>query len=129
VYPLKTFQGKVSNISVKADASRKFKVTIEVENTKDHQLRAGLFAEVHFNGLEANEIEATVIPREAIVGSIQSPSVYVVENNKAILKKIETGAVIGGDVVILSGLNKGEQVVTKGIINLTNNTEVKITNQ
>ncbi|CAH8285671.1 RND family efflux transporter MFP subunit [Mariniflexile fucanivorans] len=129
VYPLKTFQGKVSNISVKADVSRKFKVTIEVENTTDHQLRAGLFAEVNFDGLKANEIEATIIPREAIVGSLQSPSVYVIENNKAKLKKIETGAVIDGDVVILAGLSKGEQVVTKGIINLTDNTLVKITNQ
>lgn len=129
VYPLKTFEGKVSNISVKADASRKFKVTIEVENTKDNQLRAGLFAEVNFDGLKANEIEATVILRQAIVGSLQNPSVYVIENDKAQLRKIETGAVIDGDVVILSGLSNGEQVVTKGIINLTDNTLVKITNQ
>lgn len=127
VFPLKTFEGKVSNISVKADASRKFKVTIEVNNAKE-DLRAGLFAEVNFDTLKTNEQEAQMIPREAIVGSLQNPSVYVIENEKAQLKKIEVGAVIDGNVVVLSGLNDGELVVTKGIINLTNNTLVNITN-
>jgi len=127
VFPLKTFEGKVSNISVKADASRKFKVTIEVKNTTD-DLRAGLFAEINFDALKTNEAEARMIPRQAIVGSLQNPSVYVIENEKAQLKKIEVGAVIDGNVVVLSGLNNGEKVVTKGIINLTNNTLVTVTN-
>ena len=127
VFPLKTFEGKVSTISVKADASRKFKVTIEVKNT-DQNLRAGLFAEVNFDALKANEQEALMIPREAIVGSLQNPSVYIIENDTAKLKKIEVGAVVDGDVVVLSGLNGGEQVVTKGIINLADNTVVTISN-
>ncbi|WP_158976954.1 efflux RND transporter periplasmic adaptor subunit [Cellulophaga sp. L1A9] len=127
VFPLKTFEGKVSTISVKADASRKFKVTIEVANTSD-DLRAGLFAEINFDALKTNEAEARMIPRQAIVGSLQSPSVYVIENDKAQLKKIEVGAVIDGNVVVLSGLDDGEKVVTKGIINLTNNTLVTVTN-
>lgn len=127
VFPLTTFEGNVSNISVKADASRKFKITIEVKNTED-DLRAGLFAEVNFSSLKTNEQKANMIPREAIVGSLQNPSVYVIENDQAQLKKIETGAVIDGNVIVLSGLNNGEQVVTKGIINLKNNTLVTITN-
>jgi len=125
VFPLKTFEGKVSNISVKADASRKFKVTIMVNNT-DLKLRAGLFAEVNFDAIKTSEQEATMIPRKAIVGSLQYPSVYIIENDTAQLKKIEVGSVVDGDVVVLSGLNGGEQVVTKGIINLTNNTLVSV---
>ena len=128
VYPLETFKGKVSTISVKADASRKFQVTIEVENTKDNQLRAGLFAEVNFDALKTNESEAMVIPREAIVGSLQNPSVYIVKDSTVTLQKIKAGAVINGDVTILEGLQNGQKVVTKGIINLTDGTKVKITN-
>jgi RND family efflux transporter MFP subunit len=128
VYPLETFKGKVSNISVKADASRKFQITIEVENTKDNQLRAGLFAEVNFDALKTNETKALFIPREAIVGSLQNPSVYIVKDSTVLLQKIKVGAVINGDVAILEGLKNGEKVVTKGIINLTNGTKVKITN-
>jgi RND family efflux transporter MFP subunit len=129
VYPLETFKGKVSNISVKADSSRKFQVTIEVENTKDNQLRAGLFAEVNFDALKSNEIEALFIPREAIVGSLQNPSVYIVKDSTVTLKIIKVGAVVNGDVAILEGLETGQQVVTKGIINLTNGTKVTITNK
>lgn len=128
VYPLETFEGRVSNISVKADASRKFQVTIEVGNTKDNQLRAGLFAEVNFEALKTNETEAMFIPREAIIGSLQNPLVYIVQDSSVILQKIKVGAVINGDVVVLEGLKNGQQVVTKGIINLTNGTKVKITN-
>lgn len=128
VYPLESFKGKVSNISVKADASRKFQVTIEVENTKENQLRAGLFAEVNFDALKTNESDAMVIPREAIVGSLQNPAVFIVKDTTVTLQKIKVGAVINGDVIILEGLQNGEKVVTKGIINLTNGTKVKITN-
>lgn len=128
VYPLETFNGKVSTISVKADASRKFQVTIEVDNTKENQLRAGLFAEVNFDALKTNQRNAMVIPREAIVGSLQNPQVYVVNNNAVSLKKIKAGAVIDGDVVVLEGLKNGQQIVTKGIINLTEGTKIKITN-
>lgn len=128
VYPLAIFKGKVSNISVKADASRKFQVTIEVDNIEDNQLRAGLFAEVSFDVLKTNESEAMVIPREAIVGSLQNPAVYLLNDSTVTLQKIKVGAVINGDVAVLEGLQNGQQVVTKGIINLTNGTKVKITN-
>ena len=69
-----------------------------------------------------------VIPREAIVGSLQNPSVYIVKDSTVTLQKIKAGAVINGDVTILEGLQNGQKVVTKGIINLTNGTKVKITN-
>jgi membrane fusion protein (multidrug efflux system) len=128
VYPLETFNGEVSTISVKADASRKFQVTIEVDNTEENQLRAGLFAEVNFDALKTNERDAMVIPREAIVGSLQNPQVYVVENNAVSLKKIKAGAVIDGDVTVLKGLQNGQEIVTKGIINLAEGTKIKITN-
>jgi len=128
VYPLEIFKGTVSNISVKADASRKFQVTIEVANTSETQLRAGLFAAVNFDALKTNEQEAMVIPREAIVGSLQNPQVYVVKDSTVMLKKIKAGAVINGDVVVLEGLENGQQIVTKGIINLTDGTKIKITN-
>ncbi len=127
VFPLKEFSGIVSNISVKGDESRKYKVTIEVKNTQDEQLRAGMFGEVNFDALASNQKTAMVIPRESITNSLQDPQVYIIENDKAVLKSIKTGSTIDGLTVVLSGLNVGDQVVTKGIINLKDNTKVKIT--
>ena len=128
VYPLVDFAGTVSNISVKADESGKFKVTIVVLNNKKEQLRAGMFGEVQFDTLKDNMQDALTIPREAIVNSLQDPKVYVVENNKAILKSIKIGKVINNNVIVLEGLKINELVIDKGIINLKNNTVVKITN-
>lgn len=128
VYPLMQFEGTVSSISVKADDAGKFKVTIVVANNKKEQLRAGMFGEVYFDTLKNNTQEALTIPREAIVNSLQDPKVYVVENNKAVLKSIKIGKVINKDVIVLEGLKTNELVIDKGIINLKNNTLVKITN-
>lgn len=129
VFPLKTFTGNVQNISVKADESQKFKVTIVVENPENTPLRAGMFATVIFEELDSNKRLATTVPRNAIVGSLQTPQVFVVNDSVALLKEIQTGAVIDNKVVVLGGLEEGAQVVTKGIINLTNGTKVKITNK
>ncbi|EIA08523.1 efflux RND transporter periplasmic adaptor subunit [Flavobacterium frigoris] len=128
VYPLVDFEGTVSNISVKADEAGKFKITIVTTNSKKEQLRAGMFGEVHFETLKNNTQEALTIPREAIVNSLQDPKVYVVENNKAVLKSIKIGKVISNDVIVLEGLSVNELVIYQGIINLKNNTLVKITN-
>jgi RND family efflux transporter MFP subunit len=128
VYPLVDFSGTVSNISVKADDSGKFKVTIVVLNNKKEQLRAGMFGEVHFDTLKDNMKDALTIPREAIVNTLQDPKVYVVQNNKSILKSIKIGKVINNSVIVLEGLKVNELVIDKGIINLKNNTLVKITN-
>ncbi|MBB1195082.1 efflux RND transporter periplasmic adaptor subunit [Flavobacterium sp. SOK18b] len=128
VYPVVDFSGTVSNISVKADDSGKFKVTIIVLNNKKEQLRAGMFGEVHFDTLKDNMKDALTIPREAIVTTLQDPKVYVVENNKSILKSIKIGKVINNSVIVLEGLKVNELVIDKGIINLKNNTLVKITN-
>lgn len=128
VFPLTDFQGIVSNISIKADESRKFKITIAVNNNNPDQLRAGMFGEVHFESIKTNTEKALVIPREAIVNSLQNPQVYVVINNIAVLKNIKIGKVINENVIVLSGLSENDLIVNKGIINLKNNTLVKTTN-
>lgn len=126
VFPLDDYTGIVNSISYKADASKKFKVTIEVKNTDNLKLRSGMFAEVKFEDLKSQTQSALAIPREAIVGSLQNAAVYVVKDNKAILTEIQTGSAINKYVVVLAGLNEGDMVVTSGIINLKNNAEVKV---
>lgn len=126
VFPLETYDGIVNNISFKADASKKFKVTIEIKNTKDRSLRAGMFAQVLFDDIASQKQVALVVPREAIVGSLQNASVYVVENELAILKRIETGVSVDRNVEVLSGLKAGESVIISGIINLKDQAKVKV---
>ena len=127
VYPLKTIEGKVSNISVKADQSKKFKVTIEVNQTaSSKKLRSGMFAEAQFGQLKGKSVSTLMIPRKALVGSMQNASIYVVENKKAVLKKIKIGSKINDQVIVLSGIEEGDQIVTTGMINLKNMSKVNI---
>ena len=69
-----------------------------------------------------------MILRNSIVGSIKMPRVYVVENNKAILRDIRIGFANDHEVEVLDGLTEGEFVVTSGQINLDKNVTVSVIN-
>jgi hypothetical protein len=69
------------------------------------------------------------IPREALVGSIKTPQVYVVENGHAILRSIVIDSEVNTYLVVKSGLKENEQLVVNGQENLNNNDSVKIINQ
>ena len=125
VYPTEGFDGKVINVSYKADPSKKFKVTIEVDNNRPRSLRAGMFGEVKF-ATQENAEPVLAIPRQALVGSMLDASVYLVQDNHAIKKNITAGSRVGNNVSVLAGLQEGEQVITSGQINLEDGDEIKI---
>jgi RND family efflux transporter MFP subunit len=124
IYGSTKFKGIIDVIGVKADEAHNFPVEIVLQNSEKNLLRAGMFCKVHFSNLPSRNM--TAIPREALVGSAKNPQVYVVENKKAILKTVALGSESGTYIEILSGLNKGEQVVVNGQINLNEGMEVEI---
>ena len=126
MFPGIVYKGTVSSVGVKADDARRFPVEIEMANDPAHQLKAGMFGTARFGS--GTPRETLIIPRNAIVGSIKTPRVYVVENNKAVLRDIRIGSANDHDVEVLQGLKEGELVVTSGQINLDNNVTVKIVN-
>ena len=85
-----------------------------------------MFFNVYFDNITKGE--ALIIPRQALVGSVKEPKVYVVENNKSILKPIIISRMIGEHIEVASGINVGELVVINGQLNLKNNSQVKIIN-
>ena len=125
VYPTESFAGEVINISYKADPSKKFKVTVEVDNNRQRPLRAGMFGEVTFAN-EAGSAPVLAIPRQALVGSMLDASVYLVEDNHAVRKSITAGSRVGNNVSVLAGLQEGERVITSGQINLEDGDEIKV---
>lgn len=127
VFPEKTFAGVIETISYKADPSRKFKVTISLQNNGKEKLRAGMFGKVDLNNDQnSNEDKSLVIPRDAIVGSLKSPSVYVAKAGKSIKKEIAIGITSGDYIEVISGLVTGDTVITSGQINLDNNSLINI---
>ena len=123
VFPDRTFPGKVSAIAVKADKTMNFDVEIKLDNTHGIPLKSGLYAEVNF---PVKSRECLVIPKESIVGSMVKPQVFVIENNRAILKDIVIGLSDNENIQVMSGLKEGDQVIYSGQLNLSGNEEVKV---
>lgn len=124
VYEGTTFTGTVRSIGSKGDEAHTFPVEITLANNNSKPLRAGMFAKVFFEFDKGQS--SVVIPREALVGSIKNPQVFVIEGNIAKLRNINLRAELGQKLVVLGGLNEGEIVVTNGQINLKDNTQVSI---
>jgi RND family efflux transporter MFP subunit len=124
VYPGVAFAGRIANISVKGDEAHTYPVEITLSNSKEHPLRAGMFARVAFTAIQP--IVSPVIPREALLGSVKDARVYVVEGKTARLRSIVVGAETDGKVSVLRGLREGETLVVNGQNNLRDGVEVNI---
>lgn len=124
VYPGVTFSGKIATISSKADESHTYPVEIVLPNSKETPLKAGMFGRVAFTSMQVSS--SLVIPREALVGSIKNPQVFVVENNVAQERNLVVGNAVGTKVSVLNGLKDGETIVVNGQNNLMSGVAVEI---
>jgi RND family efflux transporter MFP subunit len=124
VYPGTVLAGTVYSVSDKADEAHTYAVEVRMVNSKEHPLKAGMFARVGFQTVA--DTGGVSIPRIALVGSIKSPQVYVVEHGFAKLRNVRAGAEVGNNLQILEGLHEGEQVVVSGQVNLKDSSAVTI---
>jgi RND family efflux transporter MFP subunit len=124
VYPGIRFAGRVKTISAKGDESHTYPVEIVLENNASHPLRAGMFARVAFTTLSRDEV--LTIPREALVGSLKNPQVYVVQSGMARLRQLVIDSESGTELEVLQGLGVGDTVVVNGQNNLKDNVPVTI---
>jgi membrane fusion protein, multidrug efflux system len=66
--------------------------------------------------LEAGQAEEkVVIPQAALVADQEGIYVFVVEDGKAVVRRVKPGGVNGPNVVIDEGLKGGEQVIVEGL--------------
>lgn len=124
VYPKTKFSGVVTFVAPKADTSLNFPVEVEIKNNSQNDLKAGMYGTAYFGSQDASQV--LTVPRNAFVGSISSNKVYVIKNGKAELRTIVSGRNFGEYIEVVSGLSNGEQVVTSGQINLSDQSPVEI---
>jgi HlyD family secretion protein len=112
--PNRTFTGRVKYITPQADlASRTFPVKIEVSNTPDYAIKAGMFARVTLRTGSAQP--SVFVPKDAVVRRGSGQVVFVVEDAKARMVPIRTGRTHEGLIEVLEGkLRPGETVVVTG---------------
>jgi membrane fusion protein (multidrug efflux system) len=123
----RVFTGEVRTINTQVDpVTRTVKIRAVLPNP-DKILKPGLLMNIT---LLKNPRDALLIPEEALIKRSDKNFVYVVksEENKTIAsqKEIVIGARQPGIVEILSGLSAGEQVVTHGIVKISDGAEIMI---
>lgn len=125
VYGSEKFKGTVHIIYPTIDPNtRTFPVELRIANA-DERVRPGMFARVSLNyGVE----EHVVVPDKAVQKLIGSGDryVYVVKGDKVEYRKVTLGQRIGTEYEILSGVNRGETVVTAGQTRLKNGSKIVI---
>ena len=59
--------------------------------------------------------EKVVVPQAALIADQQGVYVFVVEDGKAVVKRIKTGGESGTNIVVDEGLKGGEQIIVEGL--------------
>lgn len=109
--PGRTFKGHLAFIYPYAEAkTRTIKVRLVFDNA-ELLLKPDMFAEVTIYA--GKQVDAVVIPAEAVVRSGAKTQVFVVRApGKFEPRPVTTGLASNGDVAIVDGLSAGEEIVT-----------------
>jgi RND family efflux transporter MFP subunit len=124
-FPDNSFRGKLVRVSPASDvSSRSFMVEGLVDN-QERKLKPGFFA--HGAVLTRIDPNALTIPQQALVTFAGVSKVYVIENDVARERIVQTGGKVGdNDVEIINGVQRGDLVAISGLTRLTNGAAVKV---
>jgi membrane fusion protein (multidrug efflux system) len=104
--------GVIEHIAFVADpATRTYRTTMLIEEPGT-MLRPGMIVRTTFVRMEHEQ--AIVVPLSAVIDRQGRKIVYVVEEGTAREVEVVPGSFVGPQVVIRSGLEAGQQLVTKG---------------
>lgn len=123
IYPDMNFPGRVIMVGSRGDFAHNYPIQIQMNNTPDHLIKAGMFGSVKIT--TGNNKMLPSISTKALVGSSVNPQVYVMENNKALLRDVTVDQQSDKYTAVSSGLSVGEIVVVSGFINLKDGSPVK----
>lgn len=121
--PRRTFQGAISEINATIDpVSRNFTVKIDIPN-EGHHIRAGMFARVTMKTDTVTNL--IVLPERALVTDGDGkPALFVLDGDRARLRRVLKGLQAGGLVAIEEGLAPGEHVLVSGNFGLADDSQV-----
>ncbi len=115
--------GVISEIAPMADPMTKtYRVRVALDKLPE-QVKLGMTAKVDLNQTGKAQI---VLPASAIYQTDDQSQVWVIRDNKAHLVPVTIGGHQGNDVIIATGLQAGDTVVTAGINKLLEDQEVRI---
>jgi HlyD family secretion protein len=128
-YPDRRYRGVVEYISAVADRQKAtIKVKVKVLDP-DEYLRPDMGAKVTFyeKGAEVpQESSAVLLPKAALVQRDNRPVVWLVREGKAVVQPVSVGREDAGSYEVLSGLQGGETVITRGHERLKDGDRIRV---
>jgi membrane fusion protein (multidrug efflux system) len=123
-WPDVPFNGTIHTIDPVADAATRSIVARARIPNPQRQLRPGMLLTVT---IENRPRLAVSVPELAVVGEGDSRFVYTIDGEgKARRRPVRTGAVQSGRIEIVEGLRAGEQVITEGIVKVSEGMPVRV---
>jgi cobalt-zinc-cadmium efflux system membrane fusion protein len=113
-YPDIGFPASISTIGDLVDPTTRTIKLRALVNNADHKLKPGMFARL--NVRLSHESTLPLIPQDAVVEIDGSMHVYVMQENKYVKRPVKIGLPSAGQVVVLEGLQPGEEIVVKGAV-------------
>ncbi|RRN76289.1 efflux RND transporter periplasmic adaptor subunit, partial [Pseudoxanthomonas sp. SGD-10] len=116
--PGKVYKGRIAFINPIIDAnSRTAKIRVEADN-RDRNLKPEMYATARITAPLKGYNDELVIPKSAVLWTGKRSIVYVKQPNTSTsafkLREIVLGPSLGDQYVVMSGLENGEEIVTKG---------------
>jgi membrane fusion protein (multidrug efflux system) len=122
-WPDRPFSGIIATIDPVIDpATRAVRVRAILPNA-DRALKPGMLLTVT---ILARQRQSLAVPELAIVGDGDDRYVFVVKDHKVKRVKVETGLRQNGLVEITGGIQKGQTVVTDGVVKLSDGATVRL---
>ena len=124
--PAQPLEGRIREVAPAADpATRTFAAKIALPKAGD-AVRLGMSATVAFAAPTAPAIR---LPLTALYNDKDQTSVWVVENDKVRRVAVQVAGATGNELLVASGLNPGQTVVTAGVNLLREGQKVSILGQ
>lgn len=127
------FNGHISRISPSADQnSRSFEIEVTIPN-EHGMLKPGMIASLNTNEGAVAQTPSLVVPLTAVTHTAENANAYavlVMEEREgkqfARMRPVTLGESVGNAIVVTSGVQAGEMVVTTGVSQVTDGEQVLV---
>jgi RND family efflux transporter MFP subunit len=122
-HPGKTFKGKIVRVYPQLDERMRTR-SVEAAMIDPVSLIPGMFSRIQV--FLAQISDAVIVPAEAVrVTPDGERAVFVIQDDKAQRRKVQTGIEEAGRVQIVSGIHPGERVIVAGNENLKDGAQIQ----
>lgn len=116
------YTGVIESVGRTADpATGNYEVKLRIQSPST-QLREGMSTRVNLNVVSDSPV--LIVPREAVVDRNRVRVVFVLEDGRAVAKKVQFGLPNELNIPVISGLKPGDQLILSPLSLITNGTEV-----